>query len=81
MVILDPGIDMTTPNGRLVVNILMSVAEWEGEIISARTREALAQVKASGLRVGAESQMDPKVVTRMHDCAREGGRTAGSRTI
>lgn len=65
LVVLDPGIDMTTPNGRLVANILMSVAEWEGDIISARTRDALAQAKLEGVKLGADFQMDPKVVTRM----------------
>ena len=65
VVVLDPGIDMTTPNGRLVANILMSVAEWEGEIISDRTKAALAQAKAQGKRLGALPQIEPAVARRM----------------
>jgi DNA invertase Pin-like site-specific DNA recombinase len=65
LVALDIGIDMTQPTGRLVAHILIAVAEWEGDIISERTRAGLAQAKARGVQVGAVSQMNPKVVTRM----------------
>lgn len=65
LVALDVGIDMTQPTGRLVAHILIAVAEWEGDIISERTRAGLAQAKARGVQIGAVSQMDPKVVTRM----------------
>ena len=43
IVALDLGIDMTTPNGRLVASILVAVAEWEREMIGQRIREGLAQ--------------------------------------
>lgn len=65
LVALDVGIDMTQPTGRLVAHILIAVAEWEGDIISERTRAGLAQAKARGVQIGAVSQMDPKVVSRM----------------
>lgn len=39
---------MTQPTGRLVARILIAVAEWEGDIISERTKAGLAQAKASG---------------------------------
>lgn len=65
LVALDVGIDMTQPTGRLVAHILIAVAEWEGDIISERTKAGLAQAKARGVQIGAVSQMDPKVVRRM----------------
>ena len=37
VVALDPGIDMTTANGELVANVLMSVAQWESRINGERT--------------------------------------------
>lgn len=43
LVCLDPGIDTTTPNGKLIANVLMGVAQWERETISLRVREGLAQ--------------------------------------
>lgn len=45
--------DTTTANGRLVLHILGSVAEWERSIISERTSGAMAEAKAQGRRVGA----------------------------
>ncbi|MDN4473575.1 recombinase family protein [Demequina zhanjiangensis] len=65
LVALDVGIDMTQPTGRLVAHILIAVAEWEGDIISERTKAGLAQAKARGVQIGAVSQMDPAVVRRM----------------
>lgn len=45
IVVLDLGVDMTTPNGRLIAHILAAVAEWERHMISIRIREGLAQSK------------------------------------
>lgn len=44
--------DTSTANGRLVLNILASVAQWEREIIVERTVDALAHKKANGRRTG-----------------------------
>ena len=46
-------IDTSTAAGRLVLNVLMSVAQWEREAISERTKTALQHKKANGQRVGA----------------------------
>ena len=46
-------IDTRSAGGRLVLHVLMSVSQWEREIIGERTREALAQLKAQGQRLGA----------------------------
>ena len=39
---VEDSIDTRTPGGQLVLNILMSVSEWERKIIAERTRSALA---------------------------------------
>ncbi|MGA9044667.1 MAG: recombinase family protein [Thermoplasmata archaeon] len=56
LVAVDQGIriskDRTDPTGELVLHILASVAEWEASIISERTKESLAHLKASGKRLG-----------------------------
>jgi DNA invertase Pin-like site-specific DNA recombinase len=51
---LDPDLDLATPNGRLVANLIVSVAQWEAEIIGQRTSEALRAKVARGERVGRE---------------------------
>lgn len=46
------SIDTRTAAGRLVLNVLMSVAQWEREIIGERTRDALQHKKSKGERTG-----------------------------
>jgi DNA invertase Pin-like site-specific DNA recombinase len=46
LVVLDQGIDTTTPNGKLLFHILGALAEWEASMISERTIEGLAAAKA-----------------------------------
>ena len=43
---LDLGVDMSTANGRLTLHILASVAQWESDVKSERTKAALAERKA-----------------------------------
>jgi DNA invertase Pin-like site-specific DNA recombinase len=47
------SIDTHTAAGRLVLNVLVSVAQWEREATAERTREALATVRATGGTLGA----------------------------
>lgn len=53
LVSVNDAIDTTTASGRLVLNVLMSVAQWEREAISERTKETLAHMKREGKRVGS----------------------------
>jgi len=46
-------VDTRTAGGRLVLNVLMSVAEWERAAISERTSLALRHKRARGERTGA----------------------------
>jgi site-specific DNA recombinase len=46
------SIDTRTAAGRLVLNVLLSVAQWEREVIGERTREALRYKIHNGERVG-----------------------------
>lgn len=62
IVVLAVGIDTSTPNGRLLANFLMAVAEWEREIIAERTREALAEARAQGVRLGRPVLVDESTV-------------------
>lgn len=46
------SIDTRSAAGRLVLNVLGSVGQWERETGSERTRDALAHLKAKGVRLG-----------------------------
>lgn len=52
LVALDLGIDTATSSGRLVANLMASVAEWERERISERTSEAIMAARAQGIILG-----------------------------
>lgn len=45
-------VDTRTASGRLVLNVLMSVAQWERETIGERTSQALQHKKANGEHIG-----------------------------
>ena len=47
-------IDTRTAGGRLVLNVLVSVAQWERETIAERTKSALDHKKAIGEHVGGK---------------------------
>ncbi len=49
------SVDTRTAGGRLVLNVLTSVAQWEREAIGERTRDALRHLKAQGVRIGGEA--------------------------
>jgi DNA invertase Pin-like site-specific DNA recombinase len=49
------SIDTRSAAGRLVLNVLASVSQWEREACGERTRDALAQLKSEGVRLGGEA--------------------------
>jgi DNA invertase Pin-like site-specific DNA recombinase len=52
LVCLAPEVDLSTPAGRLMANVLMTFAQYEREMIGQRTKEALAIKKLQGVRLG-----------------------------
>jgi len=46
------SIDTRSASGKLMLNVLMSVAQWEREAISERTQEAMDELKRRGVRMG-----------------------------
>jgi site-specific DNA recombinase len=46
------SLDTSTAAGRLVLNIMVSVSQWEREAIGERTQAAMSHLKAAGARVG-----------------------------
>jgi DNA invertase Pin-like site-specific DNA recombinase len=57
VVAIDLGVDTSTPTGKLVANVMMSVAEWEREIIGERTSLAMQAAKRQGRHMGRVSTL------------------------
>jgi site-specific DNA recombinase len=48
LVSLQESLDATTATGRLMMNLLASVSQWEREVIGERTKDAMQHLKAQG---------------------------------
>lgn len=46
--ILDPAMDTSTPTGRLVFNVIASIAQFEREVMLSRQREGIARAQSEG---------------------------------
>ena len=55
----DAWADTTTPHGRLMLTILDGLAEFERELILARTGDGRARAKAKGVRFGRPRKLTP----------------------
>jgi len=61
LVLQSPALDLSDPAGEFTANVLASAAQYERRLISARTREGMAQRKAEGVHLGrkADAAMFP----------------------
>ena len=53
----DTWADSTTPHGRLMLTVLGGLAEFERELIRARTSEGQARAKARGVKLGRKPKL------------------------
>ena len=58
---LTEGIDTTTAAGRLLLQIIGALAEFERELTRERTAAGMRRAKAEGKQVGAERKVTPEV--------------------
>lgn len=77
IVTTDGKLDTRTAAGRFTVNVMASAAEYERELISERTREALATRIAAGVVIGHRPELSAAVVVRIVDL-RGGGASIGA---
>lgn len=75
MATVDGAVDLTTPQGIALFQMQAIFAELERNLIKARTREALAALKARGVRLGRPSVLPPEVTARI-----VGERVGGEKT-
>ena len=77
LVVLDLGVDTSTPAGEMMANVMASFAQYERRLIGQRTKAALAQRKRQGVRLGRPRSLHDSVVARIVD-ARQAGHTLRS---
>jgi DNA invertase Pin-like site-specific DNA recombinase len=64
LVALDLGVDLSTPSGEFLANIMASAAQWERRLIGQRTAEALAVKRSQGVRLGRPATISPNLARR-----------------
>ncbi len=52
LVVVDQGIDTSTPAGRLMFNVLGAIAEFERDLIRERVSAGIAAAKRRGVKLG-----------------------------
>ena len=77
LVFSDMDFDPSSPNSRLTINLISAIAQWEREIISARTREGLQSRKVRGQKLGKKKRDDVPLL----DIARDRINGLGWKTI
>jgi DNA invertase Pin-like site-specific DNA recombinase len=67
VVALEPDVDLNTPSGEFLANVMASAAQWERRIIGQRTRDALAakREREPGWRPGRPVVLDESVRRRI----------------
>lgn len=61
LVILDLGVDTTTPSGEMIANVMATFAQFERRLTGQRTKDALAVKKREGVRLGLPVMVDEAV--------------------
>ncbi len=64
LVVLDQDINTATPAGRLLFNVLGSIAEFERDLIRERVSAGMAAAKKRGVPLGRPVVLDAKRIAR-----------------
>ena len=56
LLVLDQSIDTSTSTGRLMFNMLASIAEFETDLHSERQAEGIAKARESGVKFGRPNE-------------------------
>jgi DNA invertase Pin-like site-specific DNA recombinase len=65
LVVLDQNIDTSTSTGKLLFNMLASIAEFETEIRKERQMEGIAKAKEKGVRFGRKSKLRKNEIVQL----------------
>lgn len=65
LVVLDLGVDTSTPSGDMMANVMAAFAQFERKLIGQRTSDALQAKKAQGARLGRPDRHSPETVAKI----------------
>jgi DNA invertase Pin-like site-specific DNA recombinase len=65
IVLLSPNLDTEDPAGKFTAHVLAAAAEYERDLIGARTREGMAQRRAEGIHLGRPPTLPVEIVDRV----------------
>lgn len=65
VVALDLGLDLSTPSGKMMAGVMSTFAEYERDLISQRTKDALAVKRAQGVTLGRPRTMPDELRHRI----------------
>ena len=54
------GVDLTSSTGKLTMNVINAVAEFERDLLIERTQAGLARAKAAGRKLGRPASLSPE---------------------
>ena len=72
LVVLDQNIDTSTPTGKLLFNMLASIAEFETEIRRERQLEGIEKAKEKGVQFGRKAKLSEDEVRDMRQKRADG---------
>ena len=72
IVTLDANVDMSTPSGELMANVMASFAQFERQLIGQRTSEALQEKKRQGVKLGRPITVDAEAVRTIQELRADG---------
>ncbi|WP_116996198.1 recombinase family protein [Desertimonas flava] len=74
LIALDLGVDTSTPQGELMASVLATFAQFERRLIGQRTKDALAELRAQGVKLGRPRMIPDSTMERL-TTLREAGMT------
>lgn len=65
LIVLQQNIETKTPTGKLLFNMLSSIAEFELSLRAERVRDGIKKAKQNGVKFGAKRKLTDKQITEM----------------
>lgn len=72
LVILDLGVDTTSPSGKMVANVMATFAQFERHLVREQTNDTLAAKRRQAARLGRTTALEKAVVRRISRAHNQG---------